>query len=73
MPIQIVMDHRGDSRYRFDPDNATELAEAKDRFARLTGSGYTAAVRTAAGVSSKINSFDPAARETLFFPRLIGG
>ena len=73
MAIQIVMDHTGDSRYQFDPRDAAELAEAERRFKQLTGAGFTAAVRTAAGESSKAGSFDPAAEETLFFPRLVGG
>jgi hypothetical protein len=73
MATQIVMNHTGDSRYQFDPCDALELAEAERRFKGLTGSGFTAAVRTAAGESSKISCFDPTAEETLFFPRLVGG
>jgi hypothetical protein len=73
MATQIVMDHKGDSRYQFDPRDAAELADAERRFKALTGSGFTAAVRTSAGASTKITAFDPTARETLFFPRLVGG
>ena len=73
MATQIVMDYRGDSRFRFDPRDVSALAEAEQRFKKLTGAGFTAAVRTAPGKSTKIGSFDPNAEETLFFPRLVGG
>ena len=39
----------------------------------LTGAGYIAAKRTSVGTSELIHKFDPAAEETLFIPRLIGG
>jgi len=73
MAVQIVMDHTGDTRHCFNPDDVQELAKAEKRFKKLTGMGFTAAVRTASGEVTKIRSFDPAAEETLFFPRLVGG
>ena len=73
MAMQIVMDHTGDTRHRFNPDDVQELTEAEKRFRDLTGLGFTAAVRTASGEVTKIRSFDPTAEETLFFPRLVGG
>ena len=73
MAIQIVMDHTGDTRHPFNPDDAQALAEAEERFKELTGLGFTAAIRTASGEISKVRSFDPTAEETLFFPRLVGG
>jgi len=73
MATQIVMDHTGDSRFQFNPRDTKELAEAERRFKKLTGCGFTAAVRTAAGESRRISSFDSNAEETLFFPRLVGG
>lgn len=73
MATQIVMDHTGDSRFQFNPRDAGDLAEAERRFKKLTGAGFTAAVRTAAGESTRVCSFDPNAEETLFFPRLVGG
>jgi hypothetical protein len=39
----------------------------------LTDAGFTAAVRTGPGEQRIIRIFDPDARETLFFPRLVGG
>jgi hypothetical protein len=72
MAMQIVMDHTGDARHFFNPDDAEDLAKAERRFNELTGAGFTAAVRTS-GEVAKIRSFDPTAEETLFYPRLVGG
>jgi hypothetical protein len=73
MATQIVMDHNGDSRHNFDPEDAKALLKAEQRFRELTGFGYTAAVRSASGEPVITRSFDPAAKETLFYPRLVGG
>jgi len=48
-------------------------SEAEYRFRELTRTGFTAAVRNADGRAALVRSFDPAAKETLFFPRLGGG
>ncbi|WP_407112959.1 hypothetical protein [Bradyrhizobium sp. LMG 9283] len=73
MAIQIVMDRSGDRRNYFNEDDAQELARAEQRFYELTKAGFTAAVRTGLGQVSQIRSFDPTAKETVFFPRLVGG
>jgi hypothetical protein len=73
MATQIVMDTTGDTRHQFDPKDNEALASAESRFKELTGTGFTAAVRTGAGEVTRVRSFDPAAEETLFFPRLVGG
>jgi hypothetical protein len=73
MATQVVMDHTGDSRHYFNCNDADELAKAEQRFNKLTGAGFTAAVRTAPGEARRISAFDPSAEETLFVPRLIGG
>jgi hypothetical protein len=73
MATQIVMDHTGDTRHYFDTKDVQALGQAEERFRELTGVGFTAAVRTAAGEVSLVRSFDPTAEETLFFPRLVGG
>ena len=73
MAKQIVMDTTGDTRHEFDPADAHAVAEAFARFEALTSEGFTAAVRTGSGTSELIRDFDPAANETLFFPRLRGG
>jgi hypothetical protein len=72
MATQIVMDRTGDTRHEFDPADARALAEAEERFRMLTGAGFTAATRKG-GRSELLRTFDPAAEETLFFPRLQGG
>ena len=73
MAIQLVMDHTGDSRHSFNPNDAQGLAKAEQRFYELTHVGFTAAVRTGPGQVSQIRSFDPNAEETVFFARLVGG
>lgn len=73
MATQIVMDHTGDTRHSFDAKDPQALSKAEERFAKLTGLGYTAAVRTGAGEVSRLSAFDPTAEETLYFPRLVGG
>jgi hypothetical protein len=73
MATQIVMDHTGDTRHQFDPADAAAVAEAEERFEKLTGFGFTAAKRLAEGKSEILRSFDPTAEETLFIPRLSGG
>jgi hypothetical protein len=73
MATQIVMDFTGDTRHYFNADDAEALSKAEERFRSLTGMGFTAAVRDAAGQPIVTRSFDPTAEETLFFPRLVGG
>jgi hypothetical protein len=72
MATQIIMDHNGDTRHNFDPADATAVLKAERRFKELTGAGYIAAARTADGPVVK-RAFDPTAKETLFYPRLVGG
>jgi hypothetical protein len=73
MGMQRVMDHTGDTPFRFDPANATELAAAEERFRQLTGSGFIAAEKTGDGTSKLVKAFDPNAEETVFHPQLVGG
>jgi hypothetical protein len=73
MATQIVMDRTGDTRHHFDGTAINALANAEERFERLTGLGFTAAVRSASGDVALTRTFDANAEETLFFPRLVGG
>jgi hypothetical protein len=73
MAAQIIMDHNGDTRHTFDANDAEALLKAEERFKELTGSGFTAAIRTVSGEPLVRRRFDPSAEETLFFPRLVGG
>jgi hypothetical protein len=43
------MNHTGDTRHWFNPDDSKALSEAEKRFKSLTTVGYTAAERDAAG------------------------
>jgi hypothetical protein len=73
MATQIVMDATGDTRHEFNPADAAAVAKAEARFKELTGAGFTAAVRRGEGRSELVRTFDPAADDTVFFPRLQGG
>jgi hypothetical protein len=73
MPVQVVMDHSGDTRHWYDSNDERSLFDAQERFRQLSEHGYIAAVRGTEGSSRIIRSFEPAAEETLFFPRLVGG
>jgi hypothetical protein len=73
MPTQIVMDHTGDTRHNFDAKDAQAILNAEKRFKKLTGRGFTAAVRNASGEVTVTRTFDSNAEETLFLPRLVGG
>jgi hypothetical protein len=73
MHFQIVMDTSGDTRHQFDPADASAVAEAERRFSELIGTGFIAAKRTGNGTSELVRHFDPAAQETVFIPRLVGG
>jgi hypothetical protein len=73
MATLIVMDASGDSRHSFDPADETALLRAEDRFRELLKNGYTAASRNSSGAVTVTRTFDAAAEETLFYPRLVGG
>ena len=73
MGRQIVMDATGDTRHEFDCLDAAAVAAAERRFKELTGAGFTAAARRGEGRAELVRTFDPAAEETVFFPRLRGG
>jgi hypothetical protein len=73
MPTQIVMDHTGDTRHKFDAKDVRAVLKAEERFKKLTGRGFIAAVRNTSGEVTVTRTFDPNAEETLFLPRLVGG
>ena len=73
MATKIVMDQNGDTRHTFDASDTEALLRAEERFKELNGRGFTAAIRTTSGEPAVTHRFDPAAEETLFFPRLVGG
>ncbi|QOZ38100.1 hypothetical protein [Bradyrhizobium sp. CCBAU 53421] len=73
MATILVMDHSGDTKQQFDPNDSEQLAWAHARFSELTSDGYTAAVRRSSGEAALVRTLDPTAEETLFYPRLVGG
>ncbi|MBR0801659.1 hypothetical protein JQ615_40640 [Bradyrhizobium jicamae] len=73
MATLLVMDHAGDTRHSFDAGDNEQLAWAEARFQQLISDGYTAATRTGPGAVALVRALDPAAEETLFYPRLVGG
>ncbi|NWG25678.1 MAG: hypothetical protein HXY30_14900 [Pseudorhodoplanes sp.] len=73
MATQIVMDHSGDTRHSFDPQDAAAIAQAEKRFMELTGAGFMAYKRTGDGQGEVLRGFDASAEETVFRPRLVGG
>ncbi|GKQ51067.1 hypothetical protein [Bradyrhizobium sp. Ce-3] len=73
MATILVMDHSGDTRQHFNPEDSEQLTWAHRRFAELTSDGYTAAVRRTSGEVALVRALDPTAGETLFYPRLVGG
>ena len=73
MAIQIVMNHTGDTRHYFDPNDAEALAAAEARFKQFTEEGFTAAARIGSDEITKISSFNPTVEEVVFFPRFVGG
>ena len=73
MAMQIVMNHTGDTRHYFDPNDAEALAAAEARFKQLTEKGFIAAGRIGRDEITKISAFNPAVEEVVFFPRFVGG
>jgi hypothetical protein len=64
---------RYDEAMRARGGDASAVAEAERRFSELIGAGFIAAKRTGNGTSELVRHFDPAAHETVFIPRLVGG
>jgi hypothetical protein len=73
MPTQIVMDHTGDTKHKFDGADVAAVAKAKRRFEELTAARFIAAERTGSGQSKIVRKFDAGIEETLFIPKLQGG
>jgi len=74
------LDHTGDSVISWTPGNATEVAAARNYFARMTrrrsegGAGHLG-YRTDEGGerAEQLREFDPQARRIMFAPPLEGG
>ena len=73
MATQIVIDFTGDTAHQFDPADAAAVAETERRLKKLTGSGFTAVKRLNDNRGEVVRTFETAANEMLFTPRLQGG
>jgi hypothetical protein len=74
MPLQIVPDRSGDTRYQFDASNPLEVTDAERRFNELIALGRAAIALGENGAPGKIiKAFDSTVERTLFQPNLQGG
>lgn len=74
MIVFKILDQTGDTSTKFETGNAKVIERAMERFNKLTGKGYRAFVPGENGEPGDlIKTFDPAASETIFIPRLQGG
>jgi hypothetical protein len=74
MPVQIVIDHAGDTRYNFQIDDLRAIVEAEARFKQLTGKGFRAIETGKRGQPGRLlTEFDPGTEITVFVPPLQGG
>lgn len=69
-----VLDHTGDSRTIWNPENQDEVDAAKEMFNRLKRKGYLAyKVDETGGKGEQIREFDPTAGRIIMSPQLVGG
>lgn len=70
-----VMDHTGDTKVIWDPDNADEVAAARAQFEALRKKGFAAfRVRGKDGEKgAQITAFDPQAEKLILVPQMVGG
>ena len=74
MNLQIVMDHHGDTRHEFDPENADDVLGAEERFRQLSNNGFRAVALGKDGKpATLLRKFDVEAEQTLFIPQLQAG
>jgi hypothetical protein len=73
MANQIVMDHKGDTRHYFNANDAKAVIKAEQRFKKLTGRGFTAAVRTGSGEAAVTRTIRSECRRDIVIPRLVAG
>lgn len=69
-----VMDHTGDTKMQWSPDNPDEVKVAKDTFDKLRKKGYLAyTVRNDGEKGEVIREFDKTAGRIIMAPQLVGG
>lgn len=69
-----VLDHTGDTRTLWNPENQAEVDAAKETFTRLKKKGYLAYSVDESGERGEvIREFDPTAGRIIMAPQLVGG
>ena len=74
MGMLRILCGRGDVKVEWDTERAEAVAEAERIFRENAARGYTA-FKVEVGVynATRIDEFDPAAREIIQIPRIVGG
>lgn len=57
----------------WEKDDAVKVKAANDQFAELAAKGFTMFSVADGGTTEKLKSFDPAAKEIIAVPQLVGG
>ena len=74
MGMLRILCGRGDVKVEWDTERAEAVAEAERIFRENAARGYTAfKVEDGVNNATRIDEFDPAAREIIQIPRIVGG
>lgn len=68
-----ILDRSGHTRIGWDPNNREEVAFAREVFEEKTGAGFRAFRVRDGERSTRMDTFDPQAREMMLVPHLAGG
>lgn len=69
-----IMDHTGDTKLMWNPDNETEVKVAREMFDSLTKKQYIAyTVKKDGEPGEVIKTFDPKAGKIIMIPPVVGG
>lgn len=72
--VMQVMDHTGDTKKTWNPDNRDEVDDARQSFNRLKKKGYIAyRVDGDGGKAAIMTEFDPTAASMILAPAMRGG
>lgn len=69
-----TLDHTGDTRIQWDPENPRQVEEARAKFREMQKKGYAAfAVDKKNGKGQSLAEFDPMEERVIFIPPMVGG
>lgn len=72
--VICVLDHTGDSRIIWDPDNDDEVEAARQQFNTLVKKRFQAwSVNRKGDRDKNLTEFDPEAEKIIFTPPFVGG